>query len=215
MDIDPSNKIVKLCAEGMSAEFEGKLEDSAALFRQAWESASDNFEAFIAAHYMARSKLSLEEKLKWNLESFHLANAIERDGMKKYFPSLCLNIGKSYEDLGQIEKATEYYQLGADYSDILTVNPYGNMIKSGITEGLKRVGASRNQNPILASLIEKWCERKDLKPLSFILPSYVGNLGTIRDNNKIANALSYLSATKCLNDEEQKLIEELIISFQN
>lgn len=215
MDIDPDNNIVQLCSEGMNAEFEGKLEKSTALFKQAWESASDNFEAFIAAHYMARRQLSLEEKLKWNLESYHLANTIEGDGMKKYLPSLCLNLGKSYEDLGQIKEATQYYQLGADYADILSENPYGNMIKSGINEGLKRVGASRNQNPILESLINKWCERKDLKPLSFVLPSYVSCLGTALDNGKIASALSYLSAAKCLNEEEQKLVEELIISFQN
>lgn len=214
MDIDPSNKIVQLCSEGMNAEFEGRLEESKALFNQAWESASDNFEAFIAAHYMARRQLSLEEKLKWNLESYHLANTIDGDGMKKYFPSLCLNVGKSYEDLGQIQEAIQYYQLGADYSDILSENPYGNMIKSGITEGLKRVGALRNQNPILESLIDTWCERRDLKPLSFILPSYVSSLGTALDNGKIASALSYLSATKCLNEEEQKLVEELITSFQ-
>lgn len=214
MDIDPNNKIVQLCSEGMNAEFEGRLEESKALFNQAWESASDNFEAFIAAHYMARRQLSPEEKLKWNLESYHLANTIEGEGMKKYFPSLCLNVGKSYEDLGQIQEAIQYYQLGADYSDTLSENPYGNMIKSGITEGLKRVGASRNQNPVLKSLIDKWCERRDLKPLSFILPSYVSSLGTALDNGKIASALSYLSATKCLNEEEQKLVEELITSFQ-
>ncbi len=215
MDIDPSNKIVQLCSEGMNAEFEGNLEESTALFKQAWESASDNFEAFIAAHYMAHRQLSLEEKLKWNLESYHLANRIEGDGMKKYFPSLCLNVGKSYEDLGRIEEATQYYQLAADYADTLYENPYGNMIKSGITEGLKRIGASRNKNPILATLIDKWCDRKDLKALSFILPSYVGSLGTALDNSKIASALSYLSATKCLNNEEQKIVEELIISFQS
>jgi tetratricopeptide (TPR) repeat protein len=214
MDIDPSNRIVQLCAEGMSAEFQGKFAESEALFNQAWESASNDFEAFIAAHYMARRQLSLEEKLKWNLESYHLANKIDGDGMKKFFPSLCLNVGKSYEDIGQIQEATHYYQLAADYSDKLSDNTYGNMIKSGITEGLKRVGASKSQNPILASLIDKWCERKDLKPLAFILPSYVGSLGADLDNRKTANALSHLSATKCLNEEEQKLVEGLIISFQ-
>lgn len=214
MDIDPGNKVVQLCAEGMNAEFEGKLEESEALFKRAWELASDEFDAFIAAHYIARRQLSLEDKLKWNLESYRLANKIEGDGMKKYLPSLCLNVGKSYEDLGRINEAILYYQSGADYADGLADNPYGNMIKSGLTEGLKRVGIVRNQNPVLATLIDQWCERKDLKALSFILPSYVNNLGSELDNGRILSALSHLNAAKCLNEEEQKLVEGLIIDLQ-
>jgi len=213
MDIDPSNKVVQLCSEGMSAEFEGKLAESELLFMKAWETATDDFEAFIAAHYMARRQLSLEDKLKWNLKSFNLANKIEGDGMKKYLPSLCLNVGKSYEDLEQIAEATHYYRLGADCADALKENPYGNMIKSGLTEGLKRVGAAVNNNTVLNSLIHKWCERKDLKPLSFILPAYVSNLGSDIDKEKLRSALSYLSAAKCLCEEEQKLIEDLIVNL--
>ena len=215
MDIDPGNKIVKLCSEGMNAEFEGRLEESGALFTQAWELSTTDFEAFIAAHYMARRQLSLEDKLKWNLESYHLANKIQGDSMIRYLPSLCLNVGKSYEDLGNRQEAIQYYQLGAHYADSLSDKPYGNMIKSGITERLKRMGISKNHNHALDSLIDKWCERRDLKPLSLILPSYVGNLGTALDNGKILSALSYLSATKCLNDEEQRIVEDLIISLQN
>lgn len=213
MDIDPSNKVVQLCSEGMSAEFEGKLDESEELFNQAWALASNNFEAFIAAHYMARRQLSLADKLKWNLESFYLANKIEGDGMNKYLPSLCLNVGKSYEDLEQIAEATYYYRLGAEYTDMLKENSYGNMIKSGLTAGLQRVGATVNNNPTLNLLIDKWCERKDLKPLSFILPAYVGNLGSEIDKEKLRSALSYLSAAKCLNEEEQQIVDDLIMNF--
>lgn len=213
MDIDPSNKVVQLCSEGMSAEFEGKLDESEELFNQAWALASNNFEAFIAAHYMARRQLSLADKLKWNLESFYLANKIEGDGMNKYLPSLCLNVGKSYEDLEQIAEATSYYRLGAEYADMLKENPYGNMIKSGLTAGLQRVGAAVNNNPTLNLLIDKWCERKDLKPLSFILPAYVGNLGSEIDKEKLRSALSYLSAATCLNEEEQQIVDDLIMNF--
>ncbi|MFD2521157.1 hypothetical protein [Emticicia soli] len=213
MDIDPSNKVVQLCTDGMSNEFEGKLNESEALFNQAWALASNEFEACIAAHYMARRQLSLADKLKWNLKSFDLANKIEGDGMKNYLPSLCLNVGKSYEDLEQIAEATYYYRLGADYTDTLKENPYVNMIKSGLTEGLKRVGAAVNNNTTLNALIDKWCERKDLKPLSFILPAYVSNLGSHVSKQKLRSALSYLSAAKCLNNEEQQIVEDLIINF--
>lgn len=215
MDFDPGNKIVQLCAEGMNAEFQGKLLESEALFNQAWELASDNFESFIAAHYIARRSKTLEDKLKWNLESYHLANTIEGNGMKKYIPSLCLNVGKSYEDLGQINEAVQYYQSGMDYSESLAENAYGSMIKSGLTEGLKRTGVSINQNPVLKDLIDKWCEQRNLKALSFILPYYVSNLGSMLDKSRISSALSYLSAAQCLNDEEQQIVEKLILDLQN
>jgi tetratricopeptide (TPR) repeat protein len=215
MEIDPGNKVVQLCTEGMSAEFEGKLEESESLFSQAWELAENDFEAFMAAHYMARRQKSAEDKLKWNLESYHLAKKIEGDGMTKYMPSLCLNVGKSYEDLGNFGEAGKYYQSGADYADSLTDNSYGSMIKSGLNEGLKRVGISKNQNPVLNSLINKWCANRNLKALSFILPSYVTNLGSEPDNGRIQSALSYLSAARFLNDEEQQIVDKLIVDFNS
>ena len=52
--MDLNNLVVKLCAEGMQAEFAGKLDDARALFMQAWEQSQDDYEACIAAHYVAR-----------------------------------------------------------------------------------------------------------------------------------------------------------------
>lgn len=213
MKIDPGNKVVQLCSEGMNAEFAGKLEESESFFRQAWELAADDFEAFIAAHYMARRQQSAEDKLKWNLESYHLSQKIDGDGMTKYLPSLCLNVGKSYEDLGNWSEAAKFYQSGAAYTESLTDNSYGDMIKAGLNEGLKRVGISANQNPVLESLINQWCENRNLKALSFILPSYVNNLGSELDKGKISSALSYLSAARFLNEEEQQLVDKLIADF--
>lgn len=215
MEIDPANKVVQLCTEGMNAEFEGKMDVSESFFKQAWETASDNFEAFIAAHYMARRKTSPEAQLDWNLKSYQLALQLDENEVMQYLPSLCLNIGKSYEDMSQTTNAIKYYQKGAKYADSLPEKAYGNMIKSGLTEGLRRMNAKVTTNPVLANLIDQWCEHRNLKALSFILPAYVSYLGSELDKQKLSSALSYLSAARCLNEPDQQKIEQLIIDWQH
>ena len=61
MQFDTNNKVIQLCAEGMSKE--GDPEEALALFRKAWELASDDKEKFTAAHYLARQQPSVKEKL--------------------------------------------------------------------------------------------------------------------------------------------------------
>lgn len=212
-EIDPANKIVQLCTEGMNAEFEGDTAKASGFFKQAWQESSNDFEAFIAAHYMARCQNDLSEKLRWNLESLQLAGKITDKSMKKYLPSLCLNVGKSYEELAQNDKALSYYQQAADYAQNLPENPYSNMIKSGIAAGLKRMNKPAGEITVLEKLIDNWCERRDLKPLSFVLPTYVNSLNTPLDKGKLVSALGYLSASRCLPDSEQEIVLELITSL--
>jgi tetratricopeptide (TPR) repeat protein len=213
MQFNPENKVVKLCANGMQAEAEGKIEEAHDLFQQAWDIAGDDFEAFTAAHYLARNQKDPNDVLKWNMEALNRANAIKEDDMMGHYPSLYLNVGKSYETLSNIIEANSYYGLAADYSGELPAGKYGDMIRMGISEGLKRTGTTKFNNDILDSLVSKWCERKDLRPLSLALPAYISNLGTENDINKLISALSYLSATRCLNEEEQYDIDNLIVQL--
>lgn len=210
MQFDPNNKVVQLCAKGMEAEAQGNIEEAKQLFEEAWNSATNDFEAFTAAHYMARNQPDLQDVLKWNLESLHRANQIKDEGMKGHYPSLYLNVASSYEKLGDTDKAKEYYQLAAGSCEDLPAGKYTDIIKGGVAEGLKRVGIQPFNNRAVAKLINQWCERRDLKPLSIILPAYVGNLGIEADRNKLISAFSFLAATRCLNGEEQKLIEQVV-----
>jgi hypothetical protein len=52
--VDTDNLVVRLCIQGARAEFEGRLDDARSLFWQAWNAARDDYEACIAAHYVAR-----------------------------------------------------------------------------------------------------------------------------------------------------------------
>ena len=139
MQFDPNNPVVKLCAQGMDLEGEGKPEEAYQLFRKAWNEATNDFGKFIAAHYIARHQKSTADKLKWDKTALDLALKINDDTMKANYPSLFLNIGKCYEDLNDFEKARENYQSALLFSDYLPNDGYGKMIKSGIENGIERV----------------------------------------------------------------------------
>jgi tetratricopeptide (TPR) repeat protein len=110
----PDNLIVKLCVAGTQAEFKGKMDEACALYQQAWEAATDDYEACIAAHYVARCQASPENVLRWNREALERAGAVNNDSIREFYPSLYLNMGRSYELLGQQSEAEKYYLLAAE-----------------------------------------------------------------------------------------------------
>ena len=54
MEFNPSNHVIKLCVQGMGLEAEGKPEEAGRMFRQAWNEATNDFEKYMAAYYVAR-----------------------------------------------------------------------------------------------------------------------------------------------------------------
>ncbi|QEM13286.1 MULTISPECIES: rRNA adenine methyltransferase [Mucilaginibacter] len=139
MQIDPENHVNKLCGQGMLLEGEGKPNEASALFHQAWDEATNATEKFIAAHYVARHQQSVADKLKWDETALNLALGIEGDEVKPVYPSLYLNIAKCHEDLKNLDKALENYQLGLSFTQFLPDDGYGNMIRAGINNGIERV----------------------------------------------------------------------------
>jgi len=139
MQFDSNNKIVQLCGQGMNLEGAGKPDEARRMFQQAWQEASNDFEKFIAAHYVARHQPSVADKLTWDEASLRAALKVDDENMKDVFPSLYLNIGKCYEDLNDFDQARKNYQLAQSFADYLPNDGYGKMIRSGIISGLERV----------------------------------------------------------------------------
>jgi tetratricopeptide (TPR) repeat protein len=139
MQFDPNNEVIQLCAKGIETEGTGDIDAAKALYLEAWGKATNNMEWFTAAHYLARNQTDLNEQLKWNMLSLEYALKIDDEAIKGTYPSLYLNMGKSYEDLGNIPEAAKYYTLAQDHTHYLPDDGYGKMIRGGITEALKRV----------------------------------------------------------------------------
>ena len=112
--MDLSNLVIQLCMEGTRAEFEHRIEDACILYRQAWDARKDDYDACIAAHYVARFQGSVEESLHWNQLALKHANAVNDERVKDFYPSLYLNLGRSYELVGNQGEAQGYYDLAAE-----------------------------------------------------------------------------------------------------
>lgn len=128
MDLD--NLVIKLCIEGTRAEFEGRIEDARSLFMQAWEAARDDFEACVSAHYVARYQEDPEEILRWNQEALNRAHAVEESKVKAFYPSLYLNLGHTYEILGNQAEAQRYYNLAAELGVVHQADEHNQSKKS-------------------------------------------------------------------------------------
>lgn len=140
---DKDNKIVKLCASGMELEGSGKNEEALKLFKQAWNEATNDFEKFTAAHYIARHQPDIQNKLFWDEKALKLALKLKGHEIKSVLPSLYLNVGRCYEDLSDFEKAKENYNIGLSHTVFLPNDGYGQMIKSGLNSGVDRLKNNR------------------------------------------------------------------------
>ena len=120
MNLD--NPVIKLCIEGTQAEFQGQIEKARSLYQKAWEAAQDDYDACIAAHYVARHQDNHNERLHWNQVALDKANAITDSRIQEFYPSLFLNMGQSYELLADFNEAKRYYDLAAELGVIHQVD---------------------------------------------------------------------------------------------
>ena len=137
--MDPNNPVVKLCVAGMEAEGRGELEAAHRCFQQAWETRQDDFEACIAAHYLARHRATPQETHYWNQVALDHAAKVDDDRVQGFYPSLYLNLGWSHEQLGELVTAEHYYTQAIAKLDELPAGPYGDVVRRGVTAGLKRL----------------------------------------------------------------------------
>lgn len=136
--MDNDNLVVKLCIEGMQAEAEGKPDVARKLFEQAWAARQDDFDACVAAHYLARHQQNPQETFNWNKEALSRAEALDDDRVQGFYSSLYLNLGYSYETLGNRVEARRYYEMAADKLNNVPEGGYKEVVRNGIEGGYKR-----------------------------------------------------------------------------
>jgi hypothetical protein len=137
--MDPDNPVVKLCAQGMEAELAGRPVEARDLFVRAWEARRDDYDACVAAHFVARHQPTPEETLRWNQEALDRAGAVGGDRVSGFYPSLYLNLGHSHEQMGALDEARRCYALAAACAGTLPPGPYTDTVRDGITRGQARV----------------------------------------------------------------------------
>ncbi len=113
--INFNSPALQACIQGTQAEYQGKPAEAARLYMLAWDDAADDFERCVAAHYIARFQETPAQRLRWNLESLRYANGVGDERVQEFYPSLYLNLGKSYEEMGDQARAQRYYQLAGSF----------------------------------------------------------------------------------------------------
>lgn len=117
MEFSPFNNIVKLCLQGMDLEDKGKPKEALNVFEQAWNEATNDFEKYLAAHYIARNQQTVSDKLQWLETALQFALKTNEDSVKSAFPSLYTTIANCYEALNNPNKAKEYLELALSFQN--------------------------------------------------------------------------------------------------
>lgn len=101
----------------MDLEAKDKPDEASKIFLQAWSEATNDFEKFLAAHFVARHQKEVQSKLKWLQTALQFALKVNTEAVTGAFPSLYANIAKCYEDLGDAENAKKNRELAASFAE--------------------------------------------------------------------------------------------------
>ena len=136
--MDPTNPIIQLCVQGVEAESAKRFEEARTYFEQAWRAATDDVEACIAAHYIARNQSDLEQALWWNQIELARADRAGGERVKSFYSSLHLNLAMAHEKLGQVGIARHHYHRANETLSDIDDGEHRVLVDYCVTRGLKR-----------------------------------------------------------------------------
>lgn len=135
MDLD--NPVIRLLAEGAPIEA-SRQAVAAELYLRAWEAASDDYEQCMAAHYVARIADSAEDRFRWNALALERALSVTDGRAAGFLPSLYLNMGRSFEDVGRVDDARAAYLAASDHLVDVPASAYRTTLEEAIARGVSR-----------------------------------------------------------------------------
>jgi hypothetical protein len=113
--VETSSRTVQLCIAGTQAEYERRLDDARRMYQEAWDVATDDYDACVAAHYIAHLDPDPSQALLWNLEALERARRVP-DLTAEFLASLYVNLGRSYELAGDRTHAEPLQTLGGAWA---------------------------------------------------------------------------------------------------
>ena len=138
--LDPTNPVVALCAQGM--ELEGTPAEAERLFALAWATRRDDFDAAIAAHFVARHQRTMAETLRWNALAVEHAAAVADGRATGLMASLYLNLGDAQANVGEVEAAAAAARRAMDHLAAVAPGGYREWVAMAIRRLAARVGAT-------------------------------------------------------------------------
>lgn len=138
--IDGDSVTAQLCAAGMAVD--GNPTEAHAYFCRAWDARRDDYEAAIAAHFVARHQASAADTLHWNRVAVAHAEAVSGDRALPLLVSLYLNLGDSYLAAGQRREADIMAERGLAALAHLVEGGYRAFVARGLARLKARVSAA-------------------------------------------------------------------------
>ncbi len=111
-------------------------------FERAWAIRRDDYDACIAAHFMARHQATSAATLEWNQLALRHAEAVADDRSRVFLPSLLLNLGDSLLVNGQTAEAQRAAERAKLTLGALPDDGYREFVSRGIEGLLTRVRAA-------------------------------------------------------------------------
>ena len=139
MTLDATNPVVALCVEGMAIE--GDADAARALFEKAWEICCDDFDAAVAAHFLARHQPTPELTLHWNAVAVEHAEAVKDERAQPLLASLYLNLGDAQRLTGNRRDAAAAVGKARAALVHLPAGGYRDFVAMGIDRLEQRVEA--------------------------------------------------------------------------
>ena len=132
-------------------EEKSKPEEAGRLFLKAWNEATNDFEKFTAAYYVARNQKKVSDKLSWFETALKFASKINDVTVESAFPSLYSEIAKCYEDLNDSDNAKKNNELANSFTDSPSdTGPFYHGTRADLQIGnLLTAGTSSNYKPEL------------------------------------------------------------------
>ena len=143
--IDPTNPVVALCAEGMAAE--GTPAEARRLFERAWAARRDDFDAAVAAHFLARHQPTAEETLRWNARAVRHAEAVADGRAAGLLASLYLNLGDAQANVGDVAEAAASARRAVAHLAAVPPGGYREFVALGVRRLATRAGAADDREP--------------------------------------------------------------------
>jgi hypothetical protein len=130
VNIDPVNPVVALCAAGMAIE--GDSDAARELFEQAWAARQDDYDASIAAHFLARHQATVEARVHWNALAAQHAEAVTDGRTDEFKASLYLNLADALLSAGEHASARDALATSIAHVGDLTHVGYRSFVERGI-----------------------------------------------------------------------------------
>ena len=95
----------------MGQEDAGQPDAALKCFLQAWNEATNDFEKFLAAYYIARRQTIVADKLHWLETALQFGTKVNDVAVQSAFPALYKHLAECYTSLGNVEQVKAYTDL--------------------------------------------------------------------------------------------------------